>query len=99
MITCVIEYDIDPFQIQEFTRYAQAWPTIIERCGGDLTGYYVPHEGATTHGLALINFPSLAAYEQYRQALRQDPDAQKNIEFSRQTRCIRKECRSFLRRV
>lgn len=99
MITCVIQYTLNPHQIDDFEKYATAWPAIIERCGGRLTGYFLPKEGANDYGLALIDFDSLAAYEQYRERLAADPDAQANLAFARETRCIQAERRSFLRKV
>ncbi|HQN50612.1 MAG TPA: NIPSNAP family protein, partial [Phenylobacterium sp.] len=44
-ITCCIEYRIDPFQRAAFADYARNWLTIIPACGGDLLGYWLPHEG------------------------------------------------------
>ncbi len=38
MITCVIQYTLDPHAIEEFEKYATTWPPVIERCGGRLTG-------------------------------------------------------------
>ena len=37
-ITCVIRYEIDPFQRDEFKKYAENWSRIIPRCGGHLVG-------------------------------------------------------------
>jgi hypothetical protein len=99
MITCVIQYTIDPHAIKEFEKYATAWTLIIERCGGRLTGYYLPKEGANDWALALIDFDSLAAYEQYRARLAADPAAQANVAFVRQARAVLAERRSFLRKV
>jgi len=44
-ITCFIRYEIDPFQREAFAEYAARWTTIIPRCGADLLGYFLPHEG------------------------------------------------------
>jgi uncharacterized protein (DUF1330 family) len=99
MITCVIQYTLDPHRIDDFEKYATTWPSIIERCGGSLTGYYLPHEGANDFAIALIDFESLAAYEQYRARLAADPDAQANRRHAIETRCITAERRSFLRKV
>jgi hypothetical protein len=41
-ITCVIRYQIDPFQRDEFKKYAENWGRIIPRCGGHLVGYFLP---------------------------------------------------------
>ena len=45
-ITCFIRYEIDPFQKDQFTTYAENWARIIPRLGGHLLGYFVPHEGS-----------------------------------------------------
>jgi NIPSNAP protein len=99
MITCVIQYTLDPHRIDDFEKYATTWPPIIERCGGSLSGYYLPHEGANDFAIALIDFESLADYEKYRRRLAADPDAQANRRHAIETRCISAERRSFLRKV
>ncbi len=99
MITCVIQYTLDPHRIDDFEKYAATWPPVIERCGGALIGYFLPKEGANDYALALIELPSLADYEQYRARLAADPDAQANLAHARQSRCILAERRSFLRRL
>jgi NIPSNAP len=98
MITCCIQYTLDPHKIDDFENYARRWPPIIARCGGRLIGYFLPKEGATNFALALIDFESLAAYERYRTQLAADPDAKLNLADSRESRCILVESRSFLRR-
>lgn len=45
-ITCFIRYEIDPFQKEAFTTYAENWGRIIPRCGGHLVGYFLPHKGS-----------------------------------------------------
>jgi hypothetical protein len=99
MITCVIQYTLDPHAVEEFEKYATTWPPVIERCGGQLTGYYLPKEGANDFALALIDFDSLADYEQYRARLAADPDARANVAAVRAARAILAERRSFLRKV
>ena len=47
-LTCFIRYQIDPFQREDFKRYAEAWARIIPRCGGHLIGYFLPTKAATT---------------------------------------------------
>jgi len=98
-ITCCIQYTLDPRKLASFEEYATRWPPIIERCGGDLVGYYVPKEGANNFALALINFPSLADYEDYRRRLAADTEAQHNFAEGNESGCILVESRSFLRRV
>ena len=53
-ITCVIRYEIDPFQRDAFRQYAGNWGRIIPRCGGHLIGYFLPHEGTNDVAWGLI---------------------------------------------
>ena len=53
-ITCFICYQIDPFQRDAFKEYADNWARIIPRCGGDLIGYFLPHEGTNNIAWGLI---------------------------------------------
>ncbi len=69
---------------------------IIPRCGGQLLGYFLPHEGSNYRAFGIIGFASLAAYERYRAALKQDPPAQQNFAMAQQQQFILKEQRSFL---
>ena len=58
-ITCFIRYQIDPFQKEEFKKYAENWGRIIPRCGGHLLGYFLPYEGTNDIAWGLIAFDSL----------------------------------------
>ena len=98
-VTCCIRYVIDPFQREAFEAYSRNWLTIIPRCGGELVGYFLPHEGTNNIALALISFASLADYEGYRQHLREDEGAMANFRFAQERRFILSEERSFLRKV
>jgi NIPSNAP len=94
-ITCVIRYQIDPFQRDAFRAYAEAWGRIIPRCGGHLLGYLLPHEGTNDVAWGLIAFAGLAAYEAYRARLRADPEGAANFAFARDRRLILREDRTF----
>ncbi len=98
-ITVFIRYQLDPFKRGQFEDYAKSWRTIIPRCGGDLVGYWMPHEGTNNIAYALISFASLAAYEAYRARLRADEAGQQNFRFAEEQRFILAEERSFLRMV
>jgi len=95
-IACFIRYQIDPFQKEEFRKYAENWGRIIPRCGGHLIGYFLPYEGTNDVAWGLIAFDSLAAYERYRQRLRSDPAARENFNMAQTKRFILREERSFL---
>src|SRR5580704_11690982 len=98
-ITCVIRYEIDPFQRDAFKKYAENWGRIIPRLGGHLVGYFLPYEGTNYVGWGLIAFESLAAYESYRARLKADPEARANFEMAQTKRLILREERSFLEAV
>ena len=98
-ITCCIRYVLDPFKRGAFEEYARRWAIIIPRCGGNLLGYFMPHEGTNNIALALIGFESLAAYEQYRSRLKVDQEGAQNFRYAEQERFILSEERTFLRPV
>ncbi len=98
-VTCVIRYQIDPFQRDAFKQYAQNWGRIIPRCGGHLVGYFLPHEGTNDIAWALIAFDSLAAYEIYRTHLKSDPEARENFALAQTKRIILREERTFVEAV
>ncbi len=98
-VTVFIHYQLDPFKRAMFEQYARAWLTIIPRCGGDLVGYWMPHEGTNNIASALISFDNLAAYESYRARLRSDAEAIANFNFAEENKLILTEQRTFLRKV
>jgi hypothetical protein len=95
-ITCVIRYEIDPFQRDEFKKYAENWGRIIPRCGGHLVGYFLPHEGTNNVAWGLIAFNSLASYEAYRTRLKSDQEARENFAMANTKRLILREERNFV---
>lgn len=95
-ITCVIRYQIDPFQRDGFRKYAENWGRIIPRCGGHLVGYFLPYEGTNDVAWGLIAFESLAAYEAYRARLRTDREARENFAMAQSMRLILREERNFV---
>lgn len=99
MITCIIRYQIDPFQCDEFKTYSENWGRIIPRCGGHLIGYFLPHEGTNDVAWGLIAFDNLAAYEAYRARLRSDAEALENFATAQSKRIILREERNFVQVV
>ena len=98
-ITVFIRYQLDPFKRAMFETYARRWLTIIPKCGGDVLGYWMPHEGTNNIAFALISFESLAAYEGYRARLRADDEGMANFNFAEENSLILGEERTFLRPV
>ena len=101
MITLCIRYTLDTSKLAEFEAYARSAAAPIERSGGKLVGYYAPTKfaGPTNSALALIDFPSLAAYERYREALAADREHVEVARRAAQAGVILVEDRSFLQRV
>jgi hypothetical protein len=95
-ITCIIRYEINPFQRDEFKKYAENWAHIIPRCGGHLVGYFLPHEGTNNVAWGLIAFDSLASYEAYRARLKSDQEARENFAMAQTKRLILREERNFV---
>jgi hypothetical protein len=95
-ITCIIRYQIDPFQRDAFKKYAENWGRIIPHCGGHLIGYFLPYEGTNDVAWGLIAFESLALYEAYRTRLKADPEARENLAMAQSKRFILREERNFV---
>jgi hypothetical protein len=89
-------YHIDPFQRDEFKKYAENWGRIISRCGGHLVGYFLPYEGTNDVAWGLTAFDSLASYEVYRKGLKTDPEARENLAMAQNKRLILREPRTFV---
>ena len=97
MITCFIQYQIDPTKKAQFEQYARNWGEAIPRNGADLIGYYAPHEGSSTLAYGVYNIENLAEYEAYRTRLATDPLGRENYEFAMKEKFILREDRTFLK--
>jgi hypothetical protein len=97
VITCVVEYTIDPGQVPAFEQFARAWIGLVNKHGGQHHGYFLPSEGASDRALALFSFPSLAAYEIYRQRFGVDPEFIAADRIRDESGCVLRYERSFMR--
>lgn len=97
MLTCIIQYQIDPTKKEQFAQYARNWGQAIPRCGADLIGYYTPHEGSTSLAYGIYNVQSLAEYEAYRGRLANDPLGRENYEFAQREKFLLREERTWLK--
>ena len=97
MITCVVEYTIDPTEIDAFERFAREWIRLVNQHGGQHHGYFLPGEGASDRALALFSFPSLAEYEQYRTLFGVDPEFVAADRIRDDSRCVLRYERTFMR--
>ncbi len=99
MITCHVRYVIDPYQIPAFESYSRQWIEVVTRMGGVHHGYFLPAEGANNIAMAMFTFPSLAAYESYRQQSMSDPECIAAFKLAEDKKFILNYERSFLRPV
>ena len=99
MITCTVRYELDPDRIDAFEAYARFWIAKVPELGGTHHGYHLPHEGPNDIAYCHFSFPSLAAYESYREAMWKDADCLRAYEHAKRTKCIRRYDRSFTRPV
>ena len=101
MFTLCIRYTLDANKLADFETYAKNLLRSVERCGGKVAGYYLPTKfaGPTNTALGLIDFPNLAAYEEYRAKLATDQDAAATARRADAAGCILSEDRSFIQRV
>lgn len=99
MITCHLQYVIDPYQAEAFERYAKMRIPLVNKFGGRHHGYFLPHEGANNIAYALFSFPSLADYEEYRARMQNYEACRRAFAHAEETRCIVSSERSFLKPV
>lgn len=97
MITCVVDYVIDPAKIEAFEEFGRRWVQLVNQHGGTHHGYFLPSEGASDRALALFSFPSLAAYEQYRTPFGKDPAFVEADQLRDQSGCVLRYDRTFMR--
>src|SRR4051795_12486859 len=98
-VTCAIRYVLDPFKRDAFETYARNWLTIIPSCGGDLLGYFMPHEGTNNIAHALISFASGVPHEVYRARRGAAKAGRENFRFAEAERFILSEERTWRRPV
>ncbi len=97
MITCVVDYVIDPAKTADFERFALRWMDLVQRHGGVHHGYFLPAEGASDRALAMFSFPSLADYERYRSLFGTDPEFVEADRIRDESGCVLRYDRTFMR--
>jgi NIPSNAP len=100
MYTLYIRYTLDPNRVTHFKRYVEHELHAIRTAGGKIVGYWLPTDfaGPTNIAYGLIDFLTLASYEQYRKALAEDPLHQLNAEELTRSGAIVNMERSLLMR-
>jgi hypothetical protein len=101
MITLCIRYRFNPDKIAGIVKYFENEQKVIERSGGKIVGYFLPTDfaGPTDEALGLIDIPSMAAYEEYRKVLADDPEHKANVAALAESGATVSMVRSFISRV
>lgn len=81
MYTLCIHYKFNPEKLADFRLYVEKEQPVIVRSGGEIVGYFLPTDfaGPNNEAYGLIDFASLAAYEEYRGVLAADPEHKENV--------------------
>ena len=98
-VTVFIRYQLDPFTRDAFETYAKRWLDIIPRNGGDLVGYWMPHEGTNNIAFALISFRASRPMRPTGRALRADDAGARTSSSPKTQKFILAEERTFLRKL
>ncbi len=101
MLTLCIRYRFNPDKIAGIATYFENEQRVIERSGGRIVGYFLPTDfaGPTDEAIGLIDIPSMAAYEEYRRKLADDPEHKTNAAQLQQSGAAVAMDRWFIRRV
>lgn len=101
MLTLCIRYRFNPDKIAGIRQYFENEQRVIERSGGKIVGYFLPTDfaGPTDEAIGLIDVPSMAAYEEYRKLLADDPEHNANVAALTTSGARVSMVRSFISRV
>jgi hypothetical protein len=101
LITLFLRYTINPNKLSDIAKYAADEQIPIRESGGKILGYFMPTDfaGPTNEAVGLIEFPSLAEYENYRAKLAAHPLHKKYVEVLESTGALLSIYRSIVKRV
>jgi hypothetical protein len=101
MLTLYLRYTFDPNKRPAYEAYVAAEMEPITRSGGNIIGYFLPtdYAGPTNEAHGLIEFPSLASYEQYRHILAADTAHKENNSKLESSGAIISIVRSIVKRA
>lgn len=101
MLTLCIRYRFNPEKIAGIIEYFENEQKVIERSGGKIVGYFLPTDfaGPNDEAIGLIDVPSMAAYEEYRKVLGDDPEHKANVAALTTSGATVSMVRSFISRV
>lgn len=97
MITCGVQYQIDPCRLDAFEHYGRLRMALVSKYGGTHHGFLLPIDGEADLVTAYFSFPSLSDYAFYMAASVTDPDCIQACAYANETGCIRSMRRVFYR--
>jgi hypothetical protein len=99
MISCVVEYVIDPDKVALFEAYARRWMAAVARLGGTHHGYFLPATGSGDRAICIYSFSSRADFDAYRLRAAADPECMAILEQEKTELSIVSYTGSFFRPV
>jgi hypothetical protein len=99
MITCSMQYLINPSRLDEFEHYGRLWMALVRKYNGTHHGFFVPLSEESDVAMAHYTFPSLSEYAIYISATLTDPECIGACEYAKSTGCILQMDRNFYRPV
>lgn len=97
MISCVVEYRIDPGKVDLFENYSRRWMAAVARLGGTHHGYFLPGEASGDRAICIFSFPTMADFKAYRLRTAEDPECIAILEQEKAERSIISYTGSFFR--
>jgi hypothetical protein len=97
MISCVVDYTIDPDKVDLFEVYARRWMAAVARLGGTHHGYFLPSEGSGDRAVCIFSFPSMVDFKAYRLRTADDPECIAILEQEKAEQSIVSYAGSFFR--
>ena len=99
MISCIVEYTIDPQKLALFEEYSRRWIAAVIRLGGMHHGYFLPIESGGDRAICVFSFPSKADYDAYRLRVAHDPECIAILKQEEEERSIIRYKGAFFRPV
>jgi hypothetical protein len=97
MISCIVDYTIDPDKMNLFEDYARRWMAAVNRLGGTHHGYFLPGQGAGNRAVCIFSFSGMADYDAYRLRVANDPECIAILEQEKAEQSIISYTGSFFR--
>ncbi len=96
MPVCIIRYQIDPFQKDDFRKHGQISSRSCRGSAVISSPSCCRTKARTMSPRALVGFDSMSDYEAYRTRIKADPEGREDAEWTARKRLILREERNFV---